>query len=62
MSTPAPLLFEEIKLGHGRIDNRALHAFATDEMAVDFPYNRSLVVVGSLRTEKHSGKITEETT
>ncbi|MFM8880024.1 MAG: hypothetical protein ACKOKG_12980 [Verrucomicrobiota bacterium] len=37
-----------------------MHAFATDGMAVDFPYARSLVVVRSRRSEKRSGKTTEE--
>ena len=36
-------------------------AFATDGMAMDFPFARSLVVVRSRRTEKRSGKSTEET-
>jgi predicted transposase YbfD/YdcC len=54
-------LFEESQVGHGRVDNRALHHFATDGMAMDFPFARSLMVVRSRRTEKRSGKSTVET-
>jgi predicted transposase YbfD/YdcC len=43
------------------VEQRALHAFPTDGMAMDFPYARSVVVVRSRRTEKRTGKSTEET-
>ena len=43
------------------MEQRALHAFPTDGMAMDFPYARSVVVVRSRRTEKRTGKSTEET-
>jgi hypothetical protein len=39
------------------VEERALHVFPTDGMAMDFPYARSVVVVRSRRTEK----TTEET-
>ena len=43
------------------MEERALHAFPVDGMAVDFPYARSVVVVRSQRTEKRTGRTTEET-
>lgn len=43
------------------MEQRALHAFPTDGMAMDFPYARSVVVVRSRRTEKRTQKTTEET-
>ena len=60
-STSGAPFFEESQVGHGRVDNRALHHFATDGMAMDFPFARSLMVVRSRRTEKRSGKSTVET-
>ncbi|MEY3277126.1 MAG: hypothetical protein RL153_2394, partial [Verrucomicrobiota bacterium] len=43
------------------MEQQALHAFPTDGMAMEFPYARSVVVVRSRRTEKRTGKSTEET-
>jgi predicted transposase YbfD/YdcC len=43
------------------VEERALHVFPTDGMAMDFPYARSVVVVRSRRTEKRTQKTTEET-
>lgn len=43
------------------MEERALHVFPTDGMAMDFPYARSVVVVRSRRTEKRTQKTTEET-
>lgn len=43
------------------MEHRALHAFPTDGMAMDFPYARSVVVVRSRRTEKRTQKTTGET-
>jgi predicted transposase YbfD/YdcC len=42
------------------VEERALHAFPTDGMAMDFPYARSVVVVRSRRTQKRTQKTTEE--
>jgi predicted transposase YbfD/YdcC len=42
------------------VEERALHVFPTDGMAMDFPYARSVVVVRSRRTEKRTQKTTEE--
>jgi len=46
--------------GHGRVEERALHAFATDGMELDFPFARSVVVVRSRRTRKKDGSATQE--
>ena len=43
------------------MEERALHVFPTDGMAMDFPYARSVVVVRSRRTAKRTQKATEET-
>ena len=43
------------------MEERALHVFPTDGMAMDFPYARSVVVVRSRRTVKRTEKTTEET-
>lgn len=43
------------------MEERALHVFPTDGMAMDFPYARSVVVVRSRRTEKRTQKTTTET-
>ena len=43
------------------MEERALHVFPTDGMAMDFPYARSVVVVRSQRTEKRTQKTTQET-
>jgi predicted transposase YbfD/YdcC len=43
------------------VEERALHVFPTDGMAMDFPYARSVVVVRSRRTEKRTQKTTTET-
>lgn len=47
--------------GHGRVEERALHAFAVDGMEMDFPFARSVVVVRSRRTLKKDGSTTQET-
>ena len=43
------------------MEERALHAFPTDGMEMDFPFARSVVVVRSRRTHKKSGSTTQET-
>ena len=42
------------------MEQRALHVFATDGMALDFPYARSVVVVRSQRTVKRTQQTTQE--
>ncbi|MFM8419175.1 MAG: ISAs1 family transposase [Verrucomicrobiota bacterium] len=48
-------------MGHGRVEERAVHAFPTEGMDMSFPFARSVVVVRSRRTIKRSGQTTEET-
>lgn len=43
------------------MEERALHAFPTDGMEMDFPYARCVVVVRSRRTRKKDATTTEET-
>ncbi len=43
------------------MEERALHAFPTDGMEMDFPFARSVVVVRSRRTRKKDGSATQET-
>jgi predicted transposase YbfD/YdcC len=43
------------------VDGRAVHAFPTEGMDVDFPFARSVVVVRSRRTIKRTQQTTEET-
>jgi len=43
------------------VEERALHAFPTDGMEMDFPFARSVVVVRSRRTQKKDGSTTQET-
>jgi predicted transposase YbfD/YdcC len=43
------------------VEERALHAFPTDGMEMDFPFARSVVVVRSRRTQKKDGTTTHET-
>ena len=45
-------LFVQTRSGHGRVEVRALHAFAMEPMKADFPFARSLIVVRSQRTIK----------
>jgi len=47
-----PPLFVETHSGHGRVEERRLHAFAVEPMTADFPFARSLIVVRSQRTVK----------
>lgn len=49
-----------MSLGHGRIEERALHAFPVEADALAFPYARSLIVVRSTRTIKATGHTSSE--
>lgn len=48
-------------MGHGRVEERAVHVFPTEGMDMDFPFARSVVVVRSRRTIKRTQQTTEET-
>jgi predicted transposase YbfD/YdcC len=49
-----------VSVGHGRVEQRDLHAFALEADAAGFPYARSLIVVRSARTLKATGHASTE--
>jgi hypothetical protein len=51
----------QVKGNQPQLEERPLHVFATNGMALDFPYARSVVVVRSQRTVKRTQKTTHET-
>ncbi len=58
---PGPPFFAQTTCGHGRIEVRALAAFAFEASAAEFPFARSIVVVRSTTTDKKKGSTSTET-
>jgi len=53
-------LFVQTGSGPGRVEERSVHAFASESMTADFPFARKLIVVRSVRTFKKTGHTSAE--